>query len=108
MDKLHVKGCKLLNSLGVTANYTGFFQLLYALQLCVDQPDRLLFVTKQLYPEVAKHFHTNWQAVERNLRTVGNIIWREGRPQLEELAHRPLKHKPANTKLLAILVLSLS
>ena len=44
----------LLYQLGVTANYTGFFHAAYAVSLCVEQPDRLLLVTKWLYPEVAK------------------------------------------------------
>ncbi len=80
----------LLYHLGVTANYTGFFHTAYAVSLCAKQPDRLLMVTKWLYPAVAKQYRTNWKAVERNIRTVGGIIWRENRPLLEHLARRPL------------------
>lgn len=97
----------LLYRLGATANYTGFFHMAYAVCLCVEQPDRLLLVTKWLYPEVAKQYGTNWKAVERNIRTVSCIIWREGRPLLEELAHRHLEQKPRNAQMLAILVSSL-
>ena len=97
----------LLYRLGVTANYTGFFHMAYALQLCVEQPERLLLVTKWLYPEVAKRYGTSWKAVERNIRTVSRIIWRENRPLLEELAHRHLEQTPRNAQLLAILVSSL-
>lgn len=97
----------LLYQLGVTANYTGFFHTAYAISLCVEQPDRLLLVTKWLYPEVAKQYGTNWKAVERNIRTVSCIIWREGRPLLEELAHRHLEQKPRNAQMLAILASSL-
>ena len=84
----------LLYRLGVTANYTGFFHTAYAVSLCIEQPDRLLLVTKWLYPEVAKQYGTNWKAVERNIRTVSNIIWQESRPMLEELVHRHLEQKP--------------
>ena len=97
----------LLYCLGATANYTGFFHMAYAVWLCVEQPDRLLLVTKWLYPEVAKQYKTNWKAVERNIRTVNCIIWREGRPLLGELAHRHLEQKPRNAQMLAILVSSL-
>ena len=97
----------LLYQLGVTANYTGFFHTAYAVSLCAKQPERLLLVTKWLYPEVAKQYKTNWKAVERNIRTVSCIIWREGRPLLEELAHRHLEQKPRNAQMLAILVSSL-
>lgn len=92
----------------MTANYTGFFNTAYAISLCAEQPDRLLLVTKCLYPEIAKRYQTNWKAVERNIRTVGGIIWRENRPLLEQLARRPLEQKPRNAQLLAILAASLS
>ena len=75
--------------------------------LLEQQPDRLVLVTKWLYPEVAKQYRTNWKAVERNIRTVSCIIWREGRPLLEELAHSHLEQKPRNAQMLAILVSSL-
>lgn len=97
----------LLYRLGATANYTGFFHMAYAVWLCVEQPDRLLLVTKWLYPEVAKQYGTNWKAVERNIRTMSCIIWRENRPLLEELAHRHLEQKPRNAQMLAILASSL-
>ena len=97
----------LLYQLGVTANYTGFFHMAYAVSLCVEQPDRLLLVTKWLYPEVAKQYSTNWKAVERNIRTVSCIIWRENRPLLEEMAHRHLEQRPRNAQMLAILASSL-
>lgn len=108
MEELYTKSCELLNRLGVTANYTGFFQMAYALGLCAGRQDKLLLVTKQVYPDVARQFHTSWQAVERNLRTVGNIIWRENRALLEELACRPLSQKPSTTQLLAILAVAVS
>ena len=97
----------LLYQLGVTANYTGFFHTAYAISLCAEQPDRLLLVTKWLYPEVARQYGTNWKAVERNIRTVSCIIWRENQPLLEELAHRHLDQRPRNAEMLSILVSSL-
>ena len=76
----------LLFQLGVTANYTGFFYASYAIQLCLEEPQRLMLVTKWVYPDVAKHFNTTWKAVERNLRTTGSIVWTQGHHQLEYLA----------------------
>ena len=98
----------LLYQLGVIANYTGFFYTSYAIRLCVERQERLLLVTKWLYPEVAKQYRTNWKAVERNIRTVNSVIWRENRGLLEHLAHRSLGEKPRNAQLLAILVASLA
>lgn len=97
----------LLYQLGVTANYAGFFYTACAVSLCAEQPDRLLLVTKWLYPEVAKQYRTNWKAVERSIRTVSCVIWQENRCLLEELARRPLEKKPRNAQMLAILASSL-
>lgn len=93
----------LLYRLGVTANYTGFFHTAYAVQLCVEQPERLMMVTKWVYPAVAREYKTNCKAIERNIRTVGNIIWEESRLLLYQLAGRELVRKPCNAQLLAIL-----
>ena len=98
----------LLQLLGVTANYTGFFHTACAVELCMKQPARLSLVTKWIYPEVAKQYKTNWKAVERNIRTVGDIIWRENRVLLERLARRRLVQKPRTAQLLAILSSSLA
>ena len=97
----------LLHRLGVTANYTGFFQTALAVRLCMDQPERLLLVTKWVYPDVARRCKTNWKAVERNIRTVNGIVWEQSRPFLEKLASRELLSKPSNAQLLAILSYSL-
>ena len=98
---------ELLYRLGVTANYTGFFHTACAVSLCMEQPERLVLVTKWLYPAVAEQYGTNWKAVERNIRTVGCIIWRENRPLLERLARRSLTQTPSTAQLLAILSASL-
>ena len=97
----------LLYRLGATANYTGFSYLVRALQLCAEEPERLLLVTKWLYPDVAKQYGTNWKAVERDIRTVGRVIWNSNRPLLETLARRELSQKPCTAQLLAILYASL-
>ncbi len=98
----------LLYRLGVTANYTGFFHVSYAVLLASQQPDRLLLVTKWLYPDVARHYNTTWKAVERNIRTVIAIVWRSRRALLCELAQGELPSKPRAAQFLCILTNSLT
>lgn len=93
----------LLRRLGITANYTGFFQLACAIQLCMAQPERLLMITKWVYPDVAKQYKTSWTAVERNIRTVIGVAWKQERPFLEHLAQRKLPGKPGAAQLMAII-----
>ena len=96
----------LLYRLGVTANYTGFFHVSYAVILCIERQERLLLVTKWLYPEVARQYGTNWKAVERNIRTVSGVIWRSNPLLLNELAYVSLPQKPCPAQLLSILAAS--
>ena len=81
----------LLYRLGITANYTGFFHMGYAVKLCCERPERLLMVTKWVYPEVAKHYQTNGRAVERNIRTVGKVLWEQNRPGVPSLTNRAMR-----------------
>ena len=97
----------MLCRLGATANYRGFSYTAYAVLLCVQQQDRLLLVTKWLYPDVAKRYGTNWKAVERNIRTVITVVWEQNRAMLEGLARRPLLQRPCAAQFLSILSNSL-
>lgn len=93
----------LLYRLGVTANYVGFFHTAYAVYLSVQQPEKLLYVTKWLYPEVAKHYQSSWICVERNIRTVSGLAWDQNRSILEQLAQQALPAKPTASRFIAIL-----
>ena len=87
----------LLQQMGASSSYTGFFHTAYAVFLTIGEPRRLLLVTKWLYPDVAEYFHTSWSAwnaISAQLSTwSGNHIrsscpgsqdvrWRNGRPVL--------------------------
>ena len=93
----------LLCRLGGTANYAGFAQTAYAVSLAAGQPERLLLVTKWLYPDVARHFGTTWRCVERNIRTAAAAAWERNPQLLSELAGCELARKPTNAQFLAIL-----
>lgn len=93
----------LLYQLGASATSTSFFQTAYAVRLAVEQPQTLLLVTKWLYPEVARHYHTNWKAVERNIRRLVAAVWANNPDMLCEIARRPLLHAPTVTHFLSIL-----
>lgn len=94
---------KLLHELGITSNYTGFFHVSHALLLCKQEPERLLLVTKWIYPDVAKHFNTSWRSVERNIRTVARLAWETNRQTLERMARHSLPNRPSAGMFLAIL-----
>lgn len=93
----------ILYRLGFSADYTGFFYTSYAVWLSVRQPERLLLVTKWLYPDVARHYGTNWLTVERNIRTVASVAWGNNPRLLSELAGYTLTEKPTASQFISIL-----
>lgn len=99
MNEVH----DLLYRFGVTASYVGFFHTSYAVWLYVQQPQRILMTTKWLYPEVAKQYNTTWKAVERNVRTVISVAWRNNPELMMQIARRPLQCKPNAAQFISIL-----
>lgn len=93
----------ILLALGITANYTGYYYLLAAVELATADPSHLTHVTKTLYPAVAKQFSSTGSRVERNLRHVTELAWRSNPQLLQELAGHPMEQRPRVSQLLAIL-----
>ena len=106
-DELLTEIYDLLYFLGLRATRTYFFHTSFAVFLSVKNRERLLLVTKWLYPDVARHYATNWNAVERNIRTAITAVWRENREGLSELAGYTLQKKPTPSQFLTILVKTL-
>lgn len=67
----------IFRSLGVGRSYQGYEYVVYGLQLVLEDETRLKYITKSLYPDIAKKYHTSWGCVERNIRTVVDVVWRE-------------------------------
>ena len=99
---------ELLHSLGITANHRGYFYTAYGVSLVKEQPERLLLVTKWLYPDIAKQYKTTWQCVERNIRTVITLAWERKPEVLAALAGYPLEKKPSVGEFLGILICGLA
>ena len=96
--------CSLLLTLGIRSTYRGFYYLYYALLLCLQNEDYLLFVCKLLYTDVAKHFHTSSSNVEHCIRTaVTHCYYHGNRAFLCRIAGYTLTSKPTNSEFLDIL-----
>ena len=59
MDKGDVS--RTLCGLGLLPSSVCYFYMAEALRLSLREPDRLLLVTKHVYPDVARCFDTNWK-----------------------------------------------
>lgn len=49
-----------LRLFGITRCYKGFLHTAYAIQLAVENENRLEAVTKEIYMETAFHFNCTW------------------------------------------------
>ena len=99
---------KLLYSIGLTANYAGYRQIMIALEIASQKPESLCQVTKWLYPETARRCGTNWKAVERNIRTALHCTWKISQHTLEQITGHSFDAAPKPAEFLAILTQELS
>lgn len=93
----------LLYSLGVTANYKGFYYISYAVCLCAEEPKKLLSVMNLLYPDVAAHFNTTVCAVERLVRRTLAQVWELNPQRIARMVGRDTQIKPKPAQFLAAL-----
>ena len=92
-----------LEKLGITPDYSGYKQCLRSVELAVEDEDRLLNVSKRLYPEVAESLDCKTARIERNIRTIIFHAWKIAPRYLNEIARFPLDVPPSVTEFLSIL-----
>lgn len=69
---------QLLKGLGVPSNMKGHGYLVSAIRAATLKPDMLEYITKLLYPSVAKIHHTPPTTIERGIRHVIEVAWDRG------------------------------
>lgn len=95
----------LIWRLGANQSYVGYEYTLSAVDMLMENPDVLQYITKGLYLPIAIEYKTTEKCVERNIRTIVKVIWEGGdRALLEHIAGRRLEKKPNNREFLNMLV----
>lgn len=87
----------ILDSLGASKSYTGYDYVVYGMQLMLEDKECVTCITKSLYLDIARHYNTTWNCVEKNIRTVVNSIWDSGSSELLETVFRKSKKKKRPT-----------
>ena len=93
-----------LQSLGISKCYKGYRQLLLSVELALDDENRLICITENIYHQVADMCGCNHCQVERNIRTVAQHIWKHNSEKLMEIAGYTLNAQPSVSELISILV----
>ena len=98
---------ELLEQLGLDRKEKGFERLSYAIAVTAKEFERAGSVTKLLYPDLAKHFQTTPEKIERSLRHLIEKSWEKGeKTRFEKLFgyHRDNSEiRPTNSEYIAIL-----
>jgi len=97
----------LLHEIGVPANIRGYRCLRTAILITVENLDLLQFVTKELYPAIARSLNTTPSSVERAIRHAIGLVWDHGNIQaLDKLfgySVETRKKKPSNSEFIALI-----
>ncbi|MBQ9166334.1 MAG: sporulation initiation factor Spo0A C-terminal domain-containing protein [Oscillospiraceae bacterium] len=97
---------QLLCRLSLSPRYSGFHQLTLSVEMTLEN-DTLMGshqLTKTIYPAVAGQCNVTPGAVERNIRTAIDVIWKNCSPALLwDLADRPMRKKPSNGEMIEYL-----
>ena len=97
----------IIHEVGVPAHIKGYQYVREAIMITVENMDVINSVTKILYPEVAKRYHTTPSRVERAIRHAIEVAWARG--DLETLQKffgytvSNAKGKPTNSEFIAMI-----
>ena len=95
-----------IHELGVPAHIKGYQYIRSAIMMVVENMDLLNFITKQLYPEIAKAYNTTASSVERAIRHSIEVAWSRGKPEImNEIFGYTIhtgKGKPTNSEFIAM------
>lgn len=95
-----------IHELGVPAHIKGYHYMRTAIMMVVNDSDLLNFITKQLYPEIAKKYSTTSSRVERAIRHAIEVAWGRGRQEtINEIFGYTIhdgKGKPTNSEFIAM------
>ena len=70
---------KIFVSIGIPPHIKGYQYLRAAIKMCVKDTSIISSITKRLYPDVAKEYHTTPSKVERAIRHAIEVCWNRGK-----------------------------
>lgn len=98
----------IIHEIGVPAHIKGYQYLREAIMMSVEDGEMLSAVTKLLYPEIAKKYHTTSSRVERAIRHAIEVAWNRGNMDtLDSMFGYTInvgKGKPTNSEFIALIV----
>jgi len=98
---------ELLWEVGIPLNVHGYHYLLDAVQLALTLPELCTNLSQQLYPCIAKRYHTSASSVERSIRHAIELAWKRGNLAAANgffgRSFNLVYEKPTNSEMIALL-----
>ena len=98
---------EILHNIGIPANIRGYNYIRDAIVMSVKDAGILNYVTKELYPSVAKKYNTTSSRVERAIRHAIEVAWDRGKSQeIDKYVGYTIninKGKPTNSEFIALI-----
>ena len=104
---LETKVTNILHEVGVPAHIRGYHYMRHAILMAIDDADVLNYITKELYPSIAKKCQTTPSRVERAIRHAIEVAWSRGKidaiDSLFGYTVNTQKGKPTNSEFIALI-----
>ena len=104
---LETKITSILHEIGVPAHIRGYHYMREAIMMAVEDLDVLNYVTKELYPTIAKKCNTTPSRVERAIRHAIEVAWSRGKVEIIDSMFgytiNNHKGKPTNSEFIALI-----
>lgn len=104
---LEIDITNILLEIGIPAHIKGYQYIREGIMMAFCDQNMLHYITKFLYPSIAKKYHTTSSSVERTIRHAIEVAWRRGNiDTLEEVFGNTVsagKGKPTNSEFMALL-----
>ncbi len=104
---LEIDITNILLEIGIPAHIKGYQYIREGIMMAYCDQNMLHYITKFLYPSIAKKYHTTSSSVERTIRHAIEVAWRRGNiDTLEEVFGYTVsagKGKPTNSEFMALL-----
>lgn len=104
---LEARVTEILHEIGVPAHIRGYHYMREAIMMAVDDIEVLNYITKELYPNIAKISNTTPSRVERAIRHAIEVAWSRGKldtkNDLFSYTININKGKPTNSEFIALI-----
>ena len=98
---------RIIRDLGIPAHIKGYQYIREGIIMAIEDVNMMNYITKLLYPSIAKKYKTTSSSVERAIRHAIEVAWSRGKVELlEEMFGYTIsagKGKPTNSEFIALI-----